>query len=391
MEEWSAHQLLTEAKASLEEKPAFHLKSYAQGLKRSGLPVIFTLGHLSKITKVNYSVLRKTIERRREAANYRMFAIKKRSGGRRHIHAVTKDLLQAQHFINSEVLQTRTPHSSSYAFHSSGGISNCALQHCGARWIFKYDLENFFYSINETDVFKVFKGLGYRPLLAFELARICTTLRLPQHLKFLLDPSKSDSLKESYKFYVSKLNVPEFGLIPDNRLGVLPQGAPTSPMLSNLVAEGLDIELTDFADTNGFVYTRYADDLTISCCDNFPSELSIAKIHSAIVRIIRKHKFKVNRNKTRVLGPGAKKLVLGLLVDASKPRLSRETYKRIDRHLYAIQKYGLAEVSRFEGFDSPIGFYNHLAGLVAFTKDVDLLRWKEFSKKFKNIARPTIK
>ena len=389
MDDWSIHQLHTEAQKSLDNKSAASLKRYALNLKRSNLPIVFTLGHLSKIVNVDYKTLRATVSRRREYNNYRIYAIKKRSGGRRYIHALSKDLLKTHRFINSEILQKITPHTSSFAYHKDGGIRNCAHMHCGARWIFQYDLENFFYSINEANVYKVFLDAGYRSLLAFELARICTTLRLPKHLNNLLITS-SYTGEEIYSFYQHELEVGGFSFSNLFPMGVLPQGSPSSPMLGNLVAKKLDEDLTKFADDNGFVYTRYADDITLSCSGDFDRSLSIGEINRKVISIIRMNKFKENRRKMRIAGPGSKKLVLGLLVDGSTPRLSRETYKRIDRHLYAIKKYGLEDVANHEGFDSSLGYYNHVAGLVSFVKAVDMNRWKEFSNRFNDIQSPLI-
>ncbi len=384
----NSQRLSTAAKSSLDESSVVHLKKYAQSLRRSGLPVIFTLGHLSKIIDIDYSFLRATVERRRESANYRMFAIQKRSGGRRHIHSVTGGLLQAQQFINSEILQKIEPHFASFAFHKKGGIRACASMHCGARWMFQYDLADFFYSVNEANVYKIFSELGYRPLLAFEMARICTTLRLPNHLGHLLRNPRTTEKGKFYNLYQRYIGT-KFGTMPYMPpMGVLPQGAPTSPMLSNHAARNLDIELTGYADQHGLIYTRYADDLTFSSSEDFPKGLSIGDIHRSVVGIIRRNRFKENRKKTRVAGPGSKKLVLGLLVDGDLPRLSKETYKRIDRHLYAIQKYGIVSVSKHEKFDSPLGFYNHLAGLIAYVKDVDTPRWKEFNGRLLEINSP---
>ncbi|MCW8128689.1 reverse transcriptase family protein [Microbulbifer halophilus] len=388
METWSVHQLSNEAQSFLDQQSIVDLRAYVQTLKRSGLPVIFTLRHLSKIVGVDYSLLRTTVERRRESSNYRMFAIKKRSGGRRHIHTVTGNLLRAQQFINEEILQKINPHPASFAFHSEGGIRACASMHCGAKWMFQYDLANFFYSVNEADVYRIFLNLGYRPLLAFELARVCTTLRLPKHLMHLIKIPKSSAFDHTYRLYQRDSHDSGFGFPCQLPLGVLPQGASASPMLSNLAARSLDQELTNYADQHGLVYTRYADDLTLSSSESFDKRLSIGSIHRSVIRIIRKNRFLENRKKTRVAGPGSKKIVLGLLVDSDKPRLSKEMYKRIDRHIYAIKKYGLIEVSRYENFDSPIGFYNHLAGLISFVKDVDAVRWDKFRNRFREIDSP---
>jgi alkylation response protein AidB-like acyl-CoA dehydrogenase len=96
-------------------------------------------------------------------------------------------------------------------------------------------------------------------------------------------------------------------------------------MLSNLAAAELDASLHEFSIENGFTYTRYADDIAISAVTR-SLPLAIAEIHRSIVRRIRKARFRENEKKTRVAGPGSKKLVLGLLVDGDVPRLSKETY-----------------------------------------------------------------
>lgn len=376
MEAWSTHQLIQQGKDALDTASLTSLRQYAQALKAQRLPVVFTLNHVAKITGVPYPVLLNTVNRKRETANYKMFAISKRSGGRRHIHAVHKHLHRVHQFINQEILQQVKPHYAAQAFHPGGGIRQCAQMHCGARWLFQFDLQDFFYSVNETAVYEVFKGLGYKPLLAFEFARLCTTTRLPQSKKSLLAIDHRAKHLKKYKLY-SLLNKP---------IGVLPQGAATSPMLSNLVAMPMDQTLEKLANELGAVYTRYADDITLSLTEQLPSGITTGDIHRKITRAITQHGFELNKKKTRVAGPGSKKVVLGLLVDGQSPRLSKQMYKRIERLLYACGKFGLEATAKHEGFDSVLGFENHLAGLIAFTKDVDVERWGEFSQEFYTIT-----
>lgn len=382
MEIWSVHQLFNEAIPKLGDISSENLKKYAQSLQRNNLPVIFTLRHLSQITGVDYSLLRKTVMRRREMANYRIFRIKKRAGGYRYLHQVSRDLFKVQQFINSEILQKITPHTSSFAFHVNSSIKNCALEHCGARWLFQYDLKDFFYAINERRIYNIFKDNGYRPLLAFELARICTTVRLPEHLlhytRRAFGKPYFSSYNNHYKFYDNKRN----------RLGVLPQGAPTSPMLSNLAVFHLDERLTKLADHYGLIYTRYADDITFSSNKDFSSKSLRFCIHRNIIKTIRQLGFHENPKKTRISGPGAKKLVLGLLIDGKQPRISKEAYKRVERLLYASIKYGIINVAKHEKFDTPYGFYNHLSGLLSFIKYVDSQRWEEFNQLFSRLKNP---
>lgn len=372
METWSVHQLLEEASLAHGVDTASSLQRYAQQLIGRRLPVVFTLGHLGRITDVSYRMLRETVNRRREAANYRMYAVKKRSGGRRFIHSVSSDLFAVQQFLNTEVLQACVPHQNSFAFHPTGGIRACAAMHCGAKWLFQFDIKDFFYSVSELDVFRIFRSLGYRRLLAFEMARLTTTTHLPKRLEHLI--------YHEVKLEEDSLPYPE----RPGYLGVLPQGAPSSPMLSNLAALGLDEALSKYAIEMGFVYTRYADDITISAV-RLPGSINVNKIRRAVIGCIRTADFRENVKKTRIARPGSKKTVLGLLVDGEVPRLSKEIRNRIDRHLHASLKYGLKETAAHEGFDSAYGFFNHLSGLLAFVKDVDRLRWESFNERYKRI------
>ncbi|QDV27372.1 reverse transcriptase family protein [Aureliella helgolandensis] len=390
METWSAHQLFTTAERSIGKSAAYALQSYAQSLEAKKLPVVFTLRHLSTITGVSYRVLHQTVNRKREACNYRMYAIKKRSGGRRIIHSVCEDLIRVQDFVNREILQRCQPHPASFAFHSSGGIKECASMHCGARWVFQFDLSDFFYDVTEIDVYRIFDDLGYRSLLAFELARLCTTTKLPRHLKHLLyHCANPDNLIQDFEDDfekpgngVRRLPYPErHGVV-----GVLPQGAPTSPMLSNLAARRMDELLQSFAFDSGFVYTRYADDLTFSAA-RLQDKHGVCSVRREVIGLIRKSGFKENSKKSRIAGPGSKKVVLGLLVDGDTPRISRETYRRIDRLLYGALQNGFESASAFNKFDSALGFYNHLGGLIAFVKSVDEKRWSEFSNRMRGIEQ----
>jgi RNA-directed DNA polymerase len=379
MESWSAHQLQGAARPALGEAAARSLAAYARHLQEKDLAVVFSLRHLAKICGVDYMVLRGTVDRRREGSNYRMFPISKRSGGLRFIHAPTPELLRIQQFLNQEILQKVAPHRSSYAFHPSGGIRRCAAQHCRARFLFQFDLSDFFHTIDESDVYHVFASLGYRPLLAFELARICTTTHLPM--------GRGRVLEELYRRrqYRPETRFPyQHAWI---KFGVLPQGAPTSPMLGNLAAHALDAGLAEFAACNGLVYTRYADDLTFSALE-YPAARSIGQIRHDICSIIRHHGFRVNARKTRIARAGSRKIVLGLLVDGDEPRVPRWTVIRIDRFLHAIEKFGLASVAARHGFDSAYGFFNHLQGLAAYIKDVDPPRYPDMQRRLNAIVLP---
>ncbi|MPN50798.1 hypothetical protein SDC9_198437 [bioreactor metagenome] len=158
--------------------------------------------------------------------------------------------------------------------------------------------------------------MGYKKLLAFELANLCTTIDIPKkYLKYL--PKR-----------ILPQNSPPYAINHD-MLGVLAQGAPTSPMLSNLIAKKLDDDLYCWAQKNGFVYTRYADDLIFSTT-LLPSSKSISALRNEIVYLIKKNNFIENKKKFHVAGPGSRKRVLGLLVDGNSPRISKKCFVKLN-------------------------------------------------------------
>lgn len=366
MENWSVHHLVESAAAKFDRKTASSIGRYAQNLIDNDVPVIFSLKHLSIIVGVSNDMLVETIGRRREAANYRMFSIRKRSGGIRHIHVVFPELYKVQKFIHEEILSHVPRHRSSFAFCKNTNIYKCAALHCGARWIFQFDLKDFFYSITEANVYNVFIELGYSKLLSFEMSRLCTTQHVPKNIHLCILRRRKKNLRLAYpskrEFY---------------KLGVLPQGAPSSPMLSNMSAKVLDSRLEGVAKELGFIYTRYADDICFSALE-LPEKIGVGKIKYMILEAIKKSGFKENQNKIKIAGPGSKKMVLGLLVDGDRPKLSKETRNRVERLVYAVVKFGPFETAKHEGFDSVFGFQNHFWGLMANVKNIDCDLWKKY-------------
>lgn len=383
METWSTHHLFQKASAEIDVPTASEIQSYANKLRNKNLPVIFSLNHLSRITGVDYTFLYQTVNRKRDNDNYSIFSIHKRSGGKRYIHVANHKLYNVQQFINDIVLQRVTPHPTSFAFHPSGGIKKCAATHCGCKWLIKFDLKDFFYTIKEPAVFNVFLEMGYRKLLSFELTRLCTTTFLPEALEsYIVRRTAFSRLNENMFCVQKETNSYPYGFC--SKIGVLPQGVSTSPMLSNLVAKRLDESLFNYAQNNGLVYSRYADDLSFSG-SILPSTKSISRLRHEIVLFIRKCGFQENPTKFHVSGPGAKKMVLGLLVDGNVPRLSKEFRKGIDGKIYSAEKFGIESAATHYGFDSVYGFFNHLSGLMAYIYDVDKKYWNTLNTRFNKI------
>ena len=222
---WSPQQYISKGRSSGVSEELLHdaveqIEKVANG--EYGLPGILTLNHLAKRTDIPYPFLRHIVDRT-DHDSYRKFSIKKRSGGRRFIHVPAPHLMLVQRWINEHILKKIPVHSCSFAFTPGSSIVKCASRHTGARWLIKMDITGFFESISEIQVYRIFKELGYQPLVAFELSRI-TTVPVGS-----LSPRRFDA---AWKVKRRNTRIPSY---TSELLGYLPQGAPTSPLLSNLL------------------------------------------------------------------------------------------------------------------------------------------------------------
>ena len=339
------------------------------------LPSLLTLNHLAKRTKVPYLHLRSIIERK-DNESYRKFSIKKRSGGRRFIHVPTPQLMFVQRWINEHILKKVPVHQCSFAFNPGSSIVKCASRHTGARWLIKMDITGFFESISEIQVYRVFKELGYQPLVAFELARISTVHVLD------LSPRLSDS---TWKVKTINTKIPSYNSIS---LGYLPQGAPTSPILSNLVMREIDNRILSEAKNFGLTYTRYSDDLTFSTRRSNYGRKEARAFISLVSKILKSSGFQPQHRKTTIIPPGNRKIVLGLNVDGINPKLRSEFKDKLRQHIYFLEKFGPVEHAKTRKFDSVLGMKSHIRGLIDYANMIDSKYANTLLVKFKKIKWP---
>jgi RNA-directed DNA polymerase len=320
-----------------------------------------TLGHLAFETKVPVKTLRSWVTRGDPHA-YRTFMLAKSgtpSRGFRMISIPRAELKHVQRWICNNVLAIEKPHFASKAYAPESTLVEAVEAHLGCRWLIKLDLHSFFDSVPETSVYRVFKEIGYQPLVAMELARICT--RPSPDTQWRAHPRWRTRRPERYikvKGYTAK------------RLGYLPQGAPTSPMLSNLVMKAFDEDLTTMAAKLGFSYTRYADDLAFST-KAMCNRIGCSALVTNAYKLIAKHGLAPNLSKTSITPPGGRKLLLGLLIDGEKPRLTKDFRENLSRHLYFIDKFGIHSHAARREFESIYGLRRHLFGLAYYARQID--------------------
>lgn len=346
-----------------------------KGIQRHHNPVIFTLAHLARCTDTQYRDLHEFVSRKNyesEKSHYRTFTIKKRNGGRRWIHAPHPVLKIVQSWIARNILSAKSVHSSSMAYRGDCSIVDNASVHCESDWLLKLDISNFFHSISERQVYHVFKEMGYSSLLSFELARLCT---------------KVDTWRKGNK-WLNKTNpytIKEYWV---KNVGSLPQGAPTSPALSNIICQPLDETLYSLADECGATYTRYADDLTFSFIDSSRSKVLAFK--RRVERELLKCGFNLNTKKTRIVPPGARKVVTGLIVNGKSPAIPRQLRDKIKADLYYCKKFGVENHCKKNKYKSIVGFANHMNGMISYVHSVNPQMAHKYWVDFKKLDLPTL-
>ncbi|MGR7001259.1 reverse transcriptase family protein [Yinghuangia aomiensis] len=195
---------------------------------------------------MSYKFLRDIVSRTIDP--YEDLVLERRNGRKmRAISVPQPALMKVQRWILRRIAGLLPVHADSHAYWTGSSIRACAQRHVGARWLVKLDVENFFETIDERRVFQVFRDAGYVPLVALELARLCT--RSAAHADHVsVDDFLGDARDRVIGPYTQRV------------LGFLPQGAPTSGALANVIAHRLDASLAEIALRERLVYTRYADD-----------------------------------------------------------------------------------------------------------------------------------
>jgi hypothetical protein len=222
--------------------------------------------------------------------------------------------------------------------------------------IVNMDLENFFPTIVFARVRSVFQRLGYSPCVATILALLCTEC-----------PRRQVSYNgKSYWVATGPRG--------------LPQGACTSPALSNQVARRLDKRLGGLAKKLNLAYTRYADDLTFS--GSAELEPRIGYLLARVRHLAEAEGFAVNDKKTRVLRPTTAQKVTGLVVN-DKPAVARRERRRLRALLHRARREGLDQQNR----SALPNFRAYLEGKIAYLRMVQPTLGAKLLEQYKALKR----
>ncbi|XLQ20499.1 MAG: reverse transcriptase family protein [Candidatus Moraniibacteriota bacterium] len=226
------------------------------------------------------------------------------------------DFLQRNHSFSEHV----------QGFVKNKNIKTNAEKHLGKKIIINADIENFFESVNIDDVFQIFHALKFNEEHSYFLAETVTL---------------NDKLV---------------------------QGFSTSPILANIFMKEVDIDFLKLAQDKGYVYTRYADDLTFSTNGIVP--LSFEEIES----ILNKKKLSLNTKKNKIQKKGGNQYVTGLTVcDLKQPRLPRYIKKNLRLELYYVKKFGLESHCKRTGNQqmTSLKFICKIEGWAAYAESIE--------------------
>jgi RNA-directed DNA polymerase len=287
--------------------------------------------------------------------HYVRFEIPKKTGGTRRISAPMPRLKSAQRWVLDNILEKVALHDAAHGFRPERSIVSNARPHVGADLVVNVDLKDFFPTLEYRRIRGMFRGLGYGEAAATIFALITS------------EPEVDEVELDGQTFYVAR------------GTRRLPQGAPTSPAITNIVCRRLDARLDGAARKLGFSYTRYADDLTFSAARTADA----GSMLSAIRMITAAEGFVEHPKKTRVLRRGARQEVTGLVVN-QQLGVDRATLRRFRALLFQIGKDGPAGKTWGNSpdvFASAIGYANFVRMVDPARGEALLARAKELAAK----------
>ena len=289
--------------------------AYSKKLFDNNLPIISSPEHFSLLVGLEHQYVCNMAYTSKKF--YRHYSIPKSNGKTRDIDEPLPDLKFVQSWILHNILEKCLVSPYAKAYIKGRTLKHNARFHRAQKIVVTMDIRNFFPSISIVDVTTIFENMGYLHDLACFFAHLCC-------------------LKNS-----------------------LPQGAPTSPYLSNLRLVSLDDKISKYTSSKCIRYTRYADDLT------FSGDFNPHYLINDISKMVFKEGFSINPEKTRIARNNARQEVTGIVVN-SHMQLSKEKRKQIRQQVYYIKKFGLESHLEHIG-ENRAHYLNHLLGQINFS------------------------
>lgn len=320
-------------------------------------------------------------------------------GGLRTLHAPVPRLSRMQQEILARLEALPAgfqPHPAAFAYRRGRSVVDCAAVHLRAHTVIRLDIADFFGSIRERHVHAALKDAWSHPaereyridLVANDDGRQEIGLRRTgrtldtytvARLVTVSPPEPSQTWPNrgtGRRGVLLEATGQEFSVrrprlvYRHTREGFLPQGAPTSGYLSNLVMRDVDDVVTHHAESLGLRYTRYSDDMYFSSRGLVHHD-DVDRLVAGVKDALEPLRMRLNTKKTYVARPGARRSVLGILVDGPTPRLTREYKRRITKHVRGAASFGVEQHQRHQGFKDLAELDAHVTGLLSFAHMVE--------------------
>lgn len=262
--------------------------------------------------------------------HYRLRRIPK-AGGTRLLEIPKPRLREIQRHLLRHVVSGIGPHPAAHGFVPGRSAASSAGPHAGHPMVLRIDLADFFAHVGAARVRAIFRSVGYPGAVATVLADLCTTATAGGGLR-RLDPALAALLRRRH----------------------LPQGAPTSPALSNLALRTVDRRIAGQAARYDLTYPRYADDLAL-CGDHVP----VSTVLQVVRRIVADEGFTIRADKVRVMPAHQRQRLTGLVVN-DHPQVARREYDALRALLHNAARTAAAAQNRHGAED----FRAHLLGRI---------------------------
>lgn len=324
-----------------------YMLTYASKLTKKGLPIIFDQFHLSLLVGYDYYFLLAISNC--QYRFYKHFEIPKKNGKMRKIEEPSPALKEIQTWILKNIL---VPASKKYvspvakAFIPGKKLKENARFHKSKRIVVALDIIDFFGSVCFSQVFWMFRDLGYNKGVSMMLTNICMLS------------------------------------------GSLPQGAPSSPMLSNLIFQKIDNRLFQYCRNRNIMYSRYADDLTFSS-----KVLDVRHLISYVKMLLSNTNFRINEEKTKVMARGMRQIVTGVVVN-DKLQVPKQYRDKVRQEMYYGMKYGfdnhIKRIELPEWCKTTEVYIHHLWGKVNHVLNINPndKEFKKYAEYLKSIYNP---
>lgn len=317
--------------AHIQNKDDYYINYWlvkAKTLYDKGLPIILTPLALSQVSGVDLNYLY-NVSNKSSSQFYVKFLIPKRNGEERGISSPFPTLKIFQSWVNINILNSIPVSDYAKAYRSGFSLKENTKYHRMQNIVVKLDIQDFFPSLDAKFIYKMFSNQGYPENVAVILTN-CLTLN-----------------------------------------GGLPQGAPSSPTMSNILMKTFDENIANYCRSHSIRFTRYADDLTFSGHSVAVDEL---------IRVVNKQlsllNLKLNQKKIRILRKNTHQIVTGILVNNAKvvvPRVNRRNLRLVIYHFLSDHQdqHLKRQLGHYATLQEKVHYCNQLLGQVNFILQID--------------------